>query len=219
MTKFSIIALLVVAMLLLSPAVASAQPVPPCRFHGTVQVDGAAVEDGTIITATIEGQTFTATTPSAYGPSTYAIEIEQPEDAPFVDKTVTFKIGDRAAQTGTWEMGGNIELNLTAGEAPTPTDGGAITDVLVISLDPGSAPTASFDAATGVLTLGIPDGETGAQGAAGAAGSPGVQGAQGPQGPEGPEGEEGGEVLAIVALIVALIAFFASVFVLVRRRV
>ena len=85
MTKFSIIALLVVAMLLLSPAVASAQPVPPCRFHGTVEVDGAAVDDGTIITATIEGQTFTTTTPSAYGASTFAIMIEQPEGMAFAD--------------------------------------------------------------------------------------------------------------------------------------
>ena len=195
MTKFSIIALLVVAMLLLSPVLASAQPTLPCRFHGTVQLDGAAVEDGTTITATVEGQTFTTTTPSAaYGASTFVLLIEQPEGVALAGSTVTFKIGARDAdQTATWELGGNIELNLSAGEAAPPTDG----------------------------TQG-PAGPAGPAGAAGAAGSPGAQGdtgAQGPQGPEGEEGEEGGSGLAVGALIVALVAIVLSAYVLVRKRV
>jgi hypothetical protein len=37
----------------------------------------------------------------------------------FASKTVTFKIGELdAAQTGTWEMGGNVTLNLSAVTSP-----------------------------------------------------------------------------------------------------
>jgi len=90
----------------------------PCRFHGTVRLDGAEVSDGTVITATIEGEIHTITTPApaVYGPSTYAIKIAPLGDTPYNDGTaIIFMIGDyTAAQTGTWVAGGNVELNLTA---------------------------------------------------------------------------------------------------------
>jgi hypothetical protein len=191
MTKFSIIALLVVAMLLLSPAVVSAQPVPPSRFHGTVELDGAPVDDGTTITATIEGQTFTTTTPSAYGDSTFALMIEQPDGMAFDGKTVTFKIGDRdAGQTGTWEMGGNVELNLSSGDSPP-----------VITLGPGE------------------QGPPGPEGPAGPPGPEGPAGPAGPAGAQGDEGEEGGTVLALISLIVAILAIIIAAYVLMKRRV
>ncbi|MEE8174909.1 MAG: hypothetical protein V3T71_06275, partial [Dehalococcoidia bacterium] len=91
------------------------------RFYGTVRINGVLpAEFVTTITATIEGQTYTTTTPSAvYGASTYAIKIGQPEGMAFDGKTVTFKIGDLDAdEAGAWEVGGNVELNLTASTSP-----------------------------------------------------------------------------------------------------
>ena len=209
MTKLRVVVLLAVVALLLFPALALADtpPEPPCRFYGTVTVDGAAVADGTVITAMIEGDQLTTATPAeGYSTSTYAIKIgvdtEYTEGA-----TVTFMIGDRAAaQTGTWAKGGNIEVNLTAGQAGPQA--GAITDVQVTSLAAGSDPTVDWDPVSGVLTLGIPDGATGPAGAAGA---------EGPQGEEG-AGAPGGIALPVVALVIAVIAVGVAVMSM-RRRI
>ena len=209
MTKLRVVVLLAVVALLLFPALALADtpPEPPCRFYGTVTVDGAAVADGTVITAMIGGDQLTTATPAeGYSTSTYAIKIgvdtEYTEGA-----TVTFMIGDRAAaQTGTWAKGGNIEVNLTAGQAGPQA--GAITDVQVTSLAAGSDPTVDWDPVSGVLTLGIPDGATGPAGAAGA---------DGPQGEEG-AGAPGGIALPVVALVIAVIAVGVAVMSM-RRRI
>lgn len=209
MTKLRVVVLLAVVALLLFPALALADtpPEPPCRFYGTVIVDGAAVTDGTVITAMIEGDQLTTATPAeGYSTSTYAIKIgvdtEYTEGA-----TVTFMIGDRAAaQTGTWAKGANIEVNLTAGQAGPQA--GAITDVQVTSLAAGSDPTVDWDPVSGVLTLGIPDGATGPAGAAGA---------EGPQGEEG-AGAPGGIALPVVALVIAVIAVGVAVMSM-RRRI
>jgi hypothetical protein len=84
----------------------------PCAFHGTVQVNGQNVADGTVITATIGNDTYTTTTTD----SAYRVVIAQPEGKSYDGLIVTFKIGsDTAAQTGIWQMGGNVALNLTKG--------------------------------------------------------------------------------------------------------
>jgi len=89
---------------------------PPCRFHGTVKLNGANVADGTVITAIISGDEFTTTTPAVYGTSTYAIKIVPAQSASYSEGAIiSFKIGNyTASQTGAWETGGNVELNLTA---------------------------------------------------------------------------------------------------------
>src|SRR4030042_6828444 len=117
MTKLRLLALLAVVAFVLLPAIAVAQGglQPPCRFHGTAQVDGANVADGTVITATIDGDAYTATTTA----SSYAVTIAQPDGKNYDGKTVTFKIGvDSASQTGTWTIGGNVAVNLSKGEPP-----------------------------------------------------------------------------------------------------
>jgi hypothetical protein len=130
-----LLALLAVVALVLFPAMAIAQaPVQPCRFYGTVQVNGANVADGTEIQALIDGNVVATTaTPAVYGASSYALLIEQPEGADYTGKAVTFTIaGDAAAQTGNWTMGGNIKLDLTIGQGGgTGPGGGGITDVKV----------------------------------------------------------------------------------------
>ena len=209
MTKLRVVVLLAVVALLLFPALALADtpPEPPCRFYGTVIVDGAGVADGTVITAMIGGDQLTTATPAeGYSTSTYAIKIgvdtEYTEGA-----TVTFMIGDRAAaQTGTWAKGANIEVNLSAGQAGPQA--GAITDVQVTSLAAGSDPTVDWDPVSGVLTLGIPDGATGPAGAAGDDGQPGEEGA----------GAPGGIALPVVALVIAVIAVGVAVMSM-RRRI
>jgi hypothetical protein len=209
MTKLRVVVLLAVVALLLFPALALADtpPEPPCRFYGTVTVDGAAVADGTVITAMIGGDQLTTATPAeGYSTSTYAIKIgvdtEYTEGA-----TVTFMIGDRAAaQTGTWTKGANVEVNLSAGQAGPQA--GAITDVQVTSLAAGSDPTVDWDPVSGVLTLGIPDGATGPAGAAGDDGQPGEEGA----------GAPGGIALPVVALVIAVIAVGVAVMSM-RRRI
>ena len=189
MAKLRAAVLLAVVALLLFPAMALAQPELPVRFHGTVEVDGADVADGTVITATIEGESFTTTTPAVYGASTYAIKLVPPEGTEFTDgATVTFMIGsDSAAQTGTWSPGDNTELNLSAGEAPVPTG-----------------------------EQGVP-GPTGPAGPTGPQGPAGPTGPAGPQGEPG-EDATGGIAIPIVALVIAIIAVGLAAMSL-RRRV
>jgi hypothetical protein len=198
MTKLRAVVLLAVVALLLFPAAAFAQPPAlPCHFHGTVTVDGQDVDAGTVVKAIVAGTEFTTTTPAAaYGDSTYEIMIEQPEGATYDGATVTFMIGERTAdQSATWVQGGNVEANISSGEGGGQ-GGGSITQVVVTSLPAGSEPTVSYNAATGVLTIGIPDGATGATGPAGAAG---------PQGEEG-KGAPGGIALPVIALVIAIVA-------------
>jgi hypothetical protein len=205
MTKLRLLALLAVVALVLFPAIAFAQGglEPPCAFHGTVQVNGQNVADGTVITATIGNETYTATTTD----SAYRVVIAQPEGKSYEGLTVSFKIGAAAVtQTGTWSIGGNVAVNLTSGVGPPIPGGGGITDVKVNALPAGSAPTVSYNAETGVLTLGIPAGAAGATGPAG------------PAGPQGPAGKSASSVLGIVAIVLAVIAIVIAGVAMLRPR-
>jgi hypothetical protein len=204
MTKVRLLALLAVVALVLFPAIAFAQGAPqlPCAFHGTVQVNGANVADGTVITATIGNDTYTTTTSD----STYRVVITQPDGKSYDGLTVTFKIGsDTAKETGTWQMGGNVALNLTKGTAPSTGGGGGITQVVVNALAAGATPTVSYDSTTGILTLGIPAGAKGDTGATGAIGA------------TGPAGKNASSVLGIVAIVLAAIAIIVAVVVMMRK--
>jgi len=101
---------------------ATITPPLPCRFYGTVLVKGQNVADGTVITATIGNDTYTTTTTTAAGASTYRITIAQPGNENYDGLTVAFKIGSATAdQTGIWQTGMNVLLNLTSAPVPTPT--------------------------------------------------------------------------------------------------
>jgi len=204
MAKVKLLALLAVVALVLFPAIAFAQGAPqlPCAFHGTVQVSGANVADGTVITATIGNDTYTTTTSD----STYRVVIAQPEGKNYDGLTVTFKIGsDTVTQTGTWSMGGNVAVNLSKGTGPITPGGGVITQVIINTLPAGGNATASFNSDTGVLTLGIPAGAKGATGATGATGAAGA------------DGENASSVIGIVAIIIAIIAVAIAVVVMMRK--
>jgi hypothetical protein len=190
MTKARLLALLVVVALVLVPTVALGQGVEiPSRFHGTVTVNGSAVDDGTVITATVGGDTYTTTTPSVYGASTYMLEI-QPAMQYADDTPVTFMIGDRAAdQTASWLKGSNQEVDLSVGEA-----------------GPGG----------GVGEQG-PPGPPGPAGPAGPTGPAGATGAQGPQGVQGDPGEDASSILGIVAIVLAVIAVLVGAMAMRRK--
>ena len=66
--------------------------------------------------------------------------------------------------------------------------GAAIAGVAVTALGPTAAPTALFEAESGVLSLGIPRGEKGSPGERGPAGAAGERGPKGEAGPGGPQG-------------------------------
>lgn len=99
-----------------TPTAKPTEPPMPCRFYGEVKLNGAAVAAGTVITIIIAGDEYETTTPAVYGPSTYATKVHPVSSSAYADGTaVTFKVGGYLAnQTGSWERGGNIEINLTA---------------------------------------------------------------------------------------------------------
>jgi len=93
--------------------------VPPCRFHGTVVLNGANVPDGTVVTVIIEGYGYPAGTTTVGGSSTYSIMIPKATGVSYEGKAVTFRVGSATAiQTSAWTMGGNVQVNLTASAVP-----------------------------------------------------------------------------------------------------
>ncbi len=88
---------------------------PPCRFHGTVTLNGAAAPGGTVITVVIEGYGYTTTVLAAAGSSTYSITIPMAQGVNYTNKPVSFRVGSATAiQTSAWTMGGNELVNLIA---------------------------------------------------------------------------------------------------------
>ena len=145
----------------LAGAVQAAPPPLPSSFYGTVEVDGANVPGGTIISAWIDGVQYAQGTTSFYaGDSVYGIDVpgdhpDTPEKDGGVDgDTITFRIGDLGAdQTGTWNGGSNVQLNLTAG---TPVERGSITVVKETDPDGGRG----FDFGGDLGTFGLGDGDS-----------------------------------------------------------
>jgi len=88
---------------------------PPCRFHGTVTLNGAAAPSGTVITVVIEGYGYPITVQATAGSSTYSITIPKAQGVTYEGKAVTFRVGTATAiQTSAWTMGGNELVNLIA---------------------------------------------------------------------------------------------------------
>ncbi len=121
MYRVTILTALIVAAFLFTATAVYSQGTDPssCQFYGTVEIDGEPVEDGTIVTAVLDGiryTTQTQTNPS--GNSGYSLQIRLPErtESP-PTSPIFFIIGDvDAHQTAMFIPGGTVFLELT-GEA------------------------------------------------------------------------------------------------------
>jgi hypothetical protein len=142
-TKMLVVVLVVTFLLLPYAAPAQEEPLP-CRFHGTVQINGHTVPDGILVKAIIGGnEVASVAVPAVYGPSTYALIITQPAGLSYSNGTeIRFKIHVYdAVQKATWVNGGNIALNLTASTLPTPTPAPSPTPFMTPTSTPSTTPS------------------------------------------------------------------------------
>jgi hypothetical protein len=226
MTKIKMLALMAVAaLLLLFPAVALGQQIPPHLSAVTANVDGAPASNGTVVTAWIDGSEVGS------GEVTDGVAILVISgDASFTGKTISFKIGNLdSKETDTWEQGGHLnpELTISASSevvaptaAPTAVVAAAVAPVTGEKGDKGDTGSAGAAGPSGK------DGADGNDGAGGSAGPAGSDGAAGPAGSDGTAGSAGtageagggGSGLAIFALILAIVAIAAAGYSIVMGR-
>lgn len=120
---------------------ALAVPPLPSSFYGTVKVNGSNISVGTIVSAWINGVQYAYTGSLLYqGDSVYALDV--PGDDPattaveggaFGD-TIVFQVNGRPAQqTGVWQSGTNVMIDLTislVNTAPVITQGDSVDVVM-----------------------------------------------------------------------------------------
>jgi hypothetical protein len=100
-----------------------AQPTPPTRFFGKATLDGKPAPDGTTVTAMVGGKACGTGTVTG---GTYMVDVKSAGTEPGCGTdgaSVAFQVGSaRASQTGTFQTGAFVPLDLTASQAtPTPT--------------------------------------------------------------------------------------------------
>ena len=211
MTKMRVLAMLVVmAMMLMVPAVASAQQVPPHVFTGTVTVNGIFAPPGTTVSAVIDGvQQGSALTVAGGG---YVLQVNQGSatDIGFLVDTLT------AVETASWEQGGAEVLDLTAGFVGDVGSAGVKGDKGDAGSKGDKGAAGAAGARGGVGPAG-PAGPSGADGKDGADGSAGAAGSAGANGNDGAKGAAGGSGIGLIGLILSIVAllgvagvFFAS---------
>ena len=110
-----LIAVAIMAILLLTPSIASAQRVIPHAFLGSATINGSPAADGTVVAALVDGRQVVAKSVSG---GSYPVLLVEPDGDSFVGKTVTFTIGGfPASETAFWIQGEVTELNLNASTA------------------------------------------------------------------------------------------------------
>lgn len=140
---------------------AHAQPPLPSSFYGRVILDGKDIAAETPVVAYVKGVAVARTKSLMYrGHSVYAINV--PGDEPSTaaveggiqGDSVSFAVQDRyfAIERGTWSLGTNVELNLSAATSGTPTPASAIIALGEATPTVAALPLASptpFGASTG----------------------------------------------------------------------
>ena len=210
MTKAKLLALLaVMAMVLIVPAVAFAQAVPPHIFIGSVTVNGLSAPSGTVVSAVIDGVEQGNATVSAAGSYTLQVSQGSGTDVVFMVDTLT------ASETATWQQGGADVLNLTAGTSAEVASGAAGA-----AGAQGSKGSKGDNGDAGDRGPAGPAGPAGSAGAAGADGKEGPAGADGKEGPAGPAGDVGpagsagsggGGPVGLIALILSIVAILGVI--------
>ena len=208
-----LIGVVIVAMLLLSPSVASAQRVIPHAFLGSATINGSPVADGTVVAALVDGRQVVAKSVSG---GSYPVLLVEPDGDSFVGKVVTFTIGGfPAAETAFWIQGEVTELNLSASPTPgTPTPVPVATSApnptpVLIAGEQGDPGPRGGQGPQGVQGPSGPPGVGGPPGSAGAAGPAGVAGPTGSQGLTGPEGDLGDSGSSLFGILAFVFAIFA----------
>jgi len=211
MTKAKVLALLaVMAMVLIVPAVAFAQAVPPHIFIGSVTVNGLSAPSGTAVSAVVDGVEQGKTTVSSAGSYTLQVSQGSGTDIIFMVDTLT------ASETATWQQGGADVLNLTAGSV------GAASAAAAGAAGASGAKGPKGDAgAAGERGPAGPAGPAGGAGAAGSDGKAGPAGADGATGSAGPAGSDGsagsagaaggGGPVGLIALILSIVAILGVI--------
>ena len=201
MTKAKLLALLaVMAMVLIVPAVAFAQAVPPHIFIGSVTVNGLSAPSGTVVSAVIDGVEQGNATVSAAGSYTLQVSQGSGTDVVFMVDTLT------ASETATWQQGGADVLNLTAGTSAEVASGAAGAA--------GAQGSKGSKGDKGDAGDRGPAGPAGPAGSAGSAGSDGKAGPAGPAGAAGPGGSAGsggGGPVGLIALILSIVAILGVI--------
>ncbi len=211
MTKMRVLALLaVMVMMLMVPAVASAQQVPPHVFTGTVTVNGIFAPPGTTVSAVIDGVQQGSVSTGAGG--SYILRVNQGSgtDISFMVDTLNAK------QTASWEQGGAELLDLTAGFVSEESIVGPKGDKGDTGAK-GAKGDAGAGGARGQVGPAGPAGPAGGDGNDGAAGADGAAGQAGARGSDGAQGAAGGSGVGLIGLILSIVAllgvagvFFAS---------
>lgn len=156
------VAAVLLAVLLLFPPAASAQPLIG-GFQGTVTAGGEGLPDGTPVTAWIDGTQVAQTKTSG---STYSLFIS----GSYSGKTVTFKVGKYTAQeTGTWTSGSTQTVNLTIESWPyqcefygeVTTDGQPVPDGTEVSAWVDEAKVQATTTVDSMYVLTVPGNYTG----------------------------------------------------------
>ena len=210
MTKAKVLALLaVMAMVLIVPAVAFAQAVPPHIFIGSVTVNGLSAPSGTVVSAVIDGVEQGNATVSTAGSYTLQVSQGSGTDVVFMVDTLT------ASETATWQQGGADVVNLTAGTgaAATATEAGAdgAKGSKGSKGDKGDAGDRGPAGPAGPAGAAGSDGSDGKAGAAGSDGSAGAAGSDGKAGAAGPAGSGGGGPVGLIALILSIVAILGVI--------
>ena len=210
MTKAKLLALLaVMAMVLIVPAVAFAQAVPPHIFIGSVTVNGLSAPSGTVVSAVIDGVEQGNATVSTAGSYTLQVSQGSGTDVVFMVDTLT------ASETATWQQGGADVVNLTAGTGAAATSTEAGADGAKGSKgskgDKGDAGDRGPAGPAGPAGAAGSDGSDGKAGAAGSDGSAGAAGSDGKAGAAGPAGSGGGGPVGLIALILSIVAILGVI--------
>ena len=210
MTKAKLLALLaVMAMVLIVPAVAFAQAVPPHIFIGSVTVNGLSAPSGTVVSAVIDGVEQGNATVSTAGSYTLQVSQGSGTDVVFMVDTLT------ASETATWQQGGADVVNLTAGTGAAATSAEAGADGAKGSKgskgDKGDAGDRGPAGPAGPAGAAGSDGSDGKAGAAGSDGSAGAAGSDGKAGAAGPAGSGGGGPVGLIALILSIVAILGVI--------
>ncbi|MBI2760154.1 MAG: hypothetical protein HYX51_01845 [Chloroflexi bacterium] len=121
-----------------------AQPTPPTRFFGSAQVGGTAATDGTTVTAMIGTNSCGAGTVTG---GQYSVDVASTSTKPGCGTdgaSVAFTIGSaRASQTGAFQTGAFVSLNLTASQATATATATTAPTATATTRPPTATPTPS----------------------------------------------------------------------------